>query len=86
MEQTLKIKCPHCGWARSLDVGAYEDSGEATVVRGVGDDLFQVMAKFKEWAMQSDLNDANAWVDLKCPYTECRKTYRFNVKTREVKP
>lgn len=86
MEQTLKIKCPHCGWVRSWDVQANEDVGEATIVRNLGEDFKQVMEKFKQWASGSGLEAANAWVDMTCPNPDCRKPYRYNVQSREVKP
>ena len=84
MEQILKIKCPHCGWVRSMDIQAYEDTGAATVTRGVGDDLRQATVKIKEWLSKSNLDNANAWLDMPaCPH--CKKTYRYNARTREVK-
>ncbi len=82
MEQVLKIKCPHCGWVRSLDMQAYEETGVATVTRSIGDDLKQAMLKIKDWLNKNSLDKANAWLDMPaCPH--CRKTYRYNVKTRE---
>ncbi len=84
MEQKVKIKCPHCGWVRSLDVEAYAEL-ETDVARGLGDELRQVIARMRDWLIQSDLDEANAWLDMPpCPH--CRKTYRYNIKTRQVQP
>ncbi len=85
MEQIVKIKCPHCGWIRKLDVQAYEDSGIASVTQDVKDDLRKAVESIKSFLTMDALDQANAWIDMPA-CSNCKKTYRYNVKTREVKP
>ena len=85
MEQKIKIKCPNCGWIRSINILAYENSGAATVVNGTREEIEKVVESMKEMLSKSKLDDANAWLDMPaCPI--CKRSYRYNVKTREVEP
>lgn len=84
MEQIIKIKCPHCGWIRKVDVQAYEDIGSTSMVQGPVDELKKAAEKIKNFLTSNSLDAANAWIDMP-PCSNCQKTYRFNVKTREVK-
>jgi hypothetical protein len=81
-EQTRKIKCPHCGWIRTLPVGVVEDLAETHVVRGFTDALKDAAAKIKVALTDSRTDEANAWIDMPpCPH--CQNTYQYNVRTGE---
>ena len=85
MEQQIKIKCPHCGWIRSIDIQAYTDVGETDAARGLGDELKKAAETIRKLLTTSSVDEASTWLDMpKCP--ECEKTYRYNVKTHTVKP
>ena len=80
-----KIKCPHCGWVRTINTSAIEDASTATVVRGAGDTLRDVARRIKELMADKKLDAANAWIDMPtCPH--CENSYRYNVRTGEVSP
>ncbi len=82
--QQRKIKCPHCGWIRTLNVAAVEDASTATVVRGMGDELKKAIEKIKAALADSQLDEANAWIDMpKCP--NCGNVYSYNVRTLETR-
>ena len=84
-DQVKKIKCPHCGWVRTINISAIEDPSTATVVRGAGDTLRNVSRRIKELMADKQLNAANAWIDMPtCPH--CENSYRYNVRTGEVSP
>jgi hypothetical protein len=81
-EQVEKIKCPHCGWIRSINLDATLDESMASVV--MGENVLQGIAR-RIKAAQADarLDAANAWIDMPaCPH--CKNTYRYNVRTGEV--
>jgi hypothetical protein len=82
VEQIIKIKCPHCGWIRKVDIQAIEDRGYASVAQGPMDEWKK---KIRESISNDSIDEANAWIDMSA-CSNCQKTYRFNVKTREVKP
>lgn len=82
MEQIVKIKCPHCGWVRKVDVKAIEDSGSASIAQGPVDELKK---RLREFLANSAIDAASAWIDMPA-CSNCKKPYRYNVKTREVKP
>jgi len=82
-EQIRKIKCPHCGWIRSMPVKAVEDLSTSTVVRGLKDDVKAAFDKVRETLQDSQLDEANAWIDMpKCP--NCQNTYRYNARTGQT--
>ena len=85
-KQERKVKCPHCGWVRTIDVTVYEDELLATVVAGrMSDALRAAVERIKEMLADSHLEEANAWVDMPpCPH--CRNVYQYNVRTGEVRP
>jgi hypothetical protein len=85
MEQIIKIKCPHCGWIRKVDVQAYQDSGAASVTRDIKDELRKAVEGIRNYLSMDSLDQANAWIDMPA-CSNCSKTYRYNVQTREVKP
>jgi RNase P subunit RPR2 len=81
-EQTIKMKCPHCGWIRSLSLAIEEDSF-TDVVRGPIDELKKAAARIKAALTDSKLNEANERLDMpKC--SNCGNVYRYNLRTREV--
>jgi phage FluMu protein Com len=81
--QVKKIKCPHCGWIRSINVSAIEDASVTTVTRG--DTLKDVARRIRELLADKQLKAANAWLDMPtCPH--CENSYRYNVRTGEVSP
>lgn len=84
--QIRKVKCPHCGWIRSIDVTVYEDEAMATVLSGpVSDAIRDVAERIKRLLADPALDEANAWVNMPpCPH--CENVYQYNVRTREVKP
>ena len=83
MEQKIKIKCPHCGWIRKLDIKVYKTAAQATVVSGPVDDIKKAVESMRQKFSSSSLNEANAWLDMTCP--KCKKTYQYNTITHEVK-
>ncbi len=85
-KQERKVKCPHCGWVRTIDVSVYEDEAAATVVAGrMSDVLRAAVARVREMLADPRLEEANAWVDMPpCPH--CQNVYRYNVRTGEVRP
>ena len=83
--QQIKIKCPHCGWVRALDLSAYEDLSKADIVAGWGQALRAAYDRVRAACQDSALQEANAWILMpNCPH--CDKPYRYNVRTRETKP
>ncbi len=81
--QERKIKCPYCGWVRTVPIAAIQDASMTGTVRGVGDALKEVGRKIKNLLSDSQLDDANAWIDMpKCPH--CQNVYRYNVRTGEA--
>jgi uncharacterized protein (UPF0212 family) len=82
-QQTTKIKCPHCGWVRSLQVAATADLATTHVVRGASDALKAVAERIRDMLADHELDQANAWIDLpECPH--CGNPYRYNVTTGET--
>jgi RNase P subunit RPR2 len=78
-----KIKCPHCGWIRTVPVGVLKDEIIADAVRGVGDTLRALGERIKGLLADPALDEANAWIDVPaCPH--CQNEYRYNVRTGEV--
>lgn len=84
--QIHKVKCPHCGWIRNIDVTVYEDELQASVLAGpVSDAIRAVADRIKELLADPALDEANAWTDMPpCPH--CENVYRYNVRTQQVKP
>ena len=84
--QIRKVKCPHCGWIRTIDITVYEDETRATVLAGrLSDAIRDVTERIKGLMADPALDEANAWVDMPpCPH--CENVYQYNVRTREVKP
>lgn len=82
-DQVRKLKCPHCGWIRTIDVRVVEDEAMATVVRAVSEKLKAATERIKALLADAELEEANAWLDMPdCPH--CGKVYRYNVRTGEV--
>jgi uncharacterized protein (UPF0212 family) len=82
-QQVRKIKCPYCGWIRTVDVRVLEDEATATVVRSMSEVLKAAAQRIKALLDDPQLDEANAWVDIpECP--NCDNVYRYNVRTGEV--
>lgn len=81
--QTRKIKCPHCGWVRTLTIEV-NDTGDI-VVRGLGDTLKDFASQVKNFIADAQLTEANAWIDAPaCPH--CSNTYQYNTHTGLTRP
>ncbi len=81
--QVRKIKCPYCGWIRSIPVDIVADESMGSAVRGLGEALRGVAERIRAAMADSQLDEANAWLDMpKCPH--CGNVYRYNVRTGEV--
>jgi RNase P subunit RPR2 len=82
-DQIKRIKCPHCGWIRRLNVRVIEEESVATVTRGMSEALRAAAERIKALLDDAQLDQANAWVDMPaCPH--CGNVYRYNVRTGEV--
>lgn len=82
-QQVRKIKCPHCGWIRTVPVGATDEGSWASVVRGLPEAMKAAAEKIKAAIADSQPHAVNAWIDLPaCP--NCNRTYRFNARTGQV--
>ena len=80
--QDKKIKCPHCGWVRTVPVRVIEDAGTTDVVKGIETVIKDIGEKIKAALSDKQLNEANAWIDIpKCP--NCGNTYQYNTLTGE---
>jgi uncharacterized Zn-finger protein len=83
-DQVKKIKCPYCGWVRSIPVSVLEDEIMASVVLGPSQALKAAVEKIKAALADTQLDEANAWIDMPpCPH--CQNVYRYNVRTGEVR-
>lgn len=79
-----KIKCPHCGWIRTVPVQVIESAGTTDVVRGVEKIIKDIGEKIKSTLSDAQMNEANAWIDIpKCP--NCNNTYQYNTRTSETR-
>ncbi len=82
-EQVKKIKCPYCGWIRSVPASGIEDESMASTVRGAGDTLREIGQRIRSLLADRQLDAANAWLDMPaCPH--CGNVYRYNARTGEV--
>jgi len=82
--QDKKIKCPHCGWIRTVPVRVIEEAGTTDVVRGIETVIKDICEKIKAALSDKQLNEANAWIDMpKCP--NCINSYQYNVRTGETR-
>ncbi len=84
-EQTRKIKCPHCGWIRTIQTQANADISSTVVALGKTSDLIKAAAeRLRAMLADSQLDAANAWIDMPdCP--ECANPYGYNVRTGETR-
>jgi hypothetical protein len=83
--QDRKIKCPHCGWIRTVPASVIADESMADVAKGIGEAIKDVAAKIRAALADTRLDEANAWTDMPaCP--NCRKVYRYNARSGEVAP
>lgn len=80
-----KIKCPHCGWIRTVEAKAIEAASVTTVMRGAAETMADLASRIKVFLTDAQLTEANAWVDTKCPNSKCANVYQYNVRTGEVK-
>lgn len=82
--QDKKIKCPHCGWIRTVPVRVIEEAGTTDVTRGVGEVIKDLAEKIKAALSDTQLYESNAWLDMpKCPH--CDNTYQYNLRTGETR-
>lgn len=80
--QDKKIKCPHCGWIRTVPVKVIEETGTTDVVRGIETVIKDIGERIKAALSNKQLNEANAWINMpKCPH--CSNTYQYNTRTGE---
>ena len=84
--QTLRIKCPHCGWIRKIELDV--PAGRSDIVAGTGDFLQRLgqdwREKIKEARKDRELDEANNWLPMPdCP--NCEKPYEYNVETRQTR-
>ena len=80
--QTVKIKCPHCGWIRRINTRVVEDESLADVTRGVGE-VIRDIARRVQAALASPV-ESTGWIDIPaCPH--CDNPYQYNVHTGEVR-
>jgi transcription elongation factor Elf1 len=85
--QDRKIKCPHCGWIRTVPASVINDESMADAVRGIGEAIKAVAARVRAALADAQLDEANAWIDMPaCPNPNCGKVYRYNARTGEVAP
>jgi len=81
--QDRRIKCPHCGWVRTVPVSVIADESTTDVVKGIGETIRDVAAKIRAALADAQLDAANAWIDMPaCPH--CGKVYRYNIRSSEV--
>jgi hypothetical protein len=82
-QQERKIKCPYCGWIRTVPVSVIVDESTTDAVRGAGDTLREVGQRIRSLLADRQLDAANAWIDMPaCPH--CNNVYRYNARTGEV--
>lgn len=88
-KQTLKIKCPHCGWVRRIEIEVEGEAVQVTLgladgVRSASAALQQAAQKWRELLADVELGEANAWLPMPdCPH--CRRPYEYNVQSGEVR-
>ncbi|HYN90120.1 MAG TPA: hypothetical protein VER55_16415 [Ardenticatenaceae bacterium] len=82
-QQIRKIKCPHCGWVVSVPIDVIVDESMADVTKGPIDSLKQAAARIRALLANPSLDPANDVIDMPaCP--NCRRVYRYNVRTGEA--
>ena len=83
-QQVKRIKCPHCGWTRKVDLGAIEAEGTAGVSSGMEEPLLDAAERVRALLADSGLDEADAWVGMpEC--SSCGNAYQYNVRTEEVR-
>ena len=84
--QVRKIKCPHCGFIRTVPVSVLEDESLGSAVRGgLSDALHGAAERIRAALSDPALDQANAWIDLP-PCGHCHQPYQYNARTGEVRP
>jgi hypothetical protein len=89
--QTHKVKCPHCGWIRTVSVPVLADESLADIAKG-GPGAAGALERLTEAARSIVRGLAGAgapapsgWVDMPaCP--ECGNVYQYNIYTQETRP
>jgi phage FluMu protein Com len=82
--QDKKIKCPHCGWIRTVPIRVIEEAGTTDVVKGIETVIKNIGEKLKAALSDTQLNEANSWIDMpRCP--NCSNTYQYNTRTGETR-
>ncbi len=80
----IKIKCPHCGWVRGVNIETYEEIGASVATRSLVTEAEKLIDSIKSLLANSAIEDMNAWIDMP-PCPSCNKAFRYNAKTNEVK-
>ena len=88
--QVIKMKCPHCGWVRRIEIDV--EAGQTDVIAGIGDFFKRLSATWREKIQpllkDRQLDEANAWLPMPpCPNPEpaCGKTYEYNIYSGETR-
>jgi transposase-like protein len=84
--QTIKMKCPHCGFIRRFEASATEYLSHALVaqVAGLSGSLLNLVGKLRQLTGRADLAEANAWIDVPaCPH--CDRSYQYDVRTGQTR-
>ena len=84
--QTLKIKCPYCGWVHRITIQV--KAGHVEVVAGPVEVIKDLSAKLKELFKDREQEEANLWIAMPpCPNVDpiCNKVYEANLRTGETR-
>ena len=92
MQEIIKVKCPHCGWVRKieldLEIGKAEPAkdllaGASLAVAGFASRLSKHwQEKIEPLLKERPPDPENDWLPLP-PCSSCEKPYEYNVKTGE---
>jgi hypothetical protein len=79
--QTFKIKCPYCGWNRTISINITD--GQIPVVAGKnGNPLHDLTEKIKNLFKDREMDEVNSWIQMNtCPNPPCQHTYEVNLFT-----
>jgi hypothetical protein len=88
MQEIIKVKCPHCGWVRKIELDV--EIGRAEVARGESaspEAFFSQLSqdwqkKIKGLLKDGEPDPENDWLPQP-PCSSCGKPYEYNVKTGE---
>jgi hypothetical protein len=84
-EQPRKMKCPHCGWIRTVLATILEDESAASVVAGPIDSIRDIYSRIRQALSSPSTEQAGTWIDIpKC--SNCQNVYQYNPYTGETRP